>query len=89
LDCADLDEMPPALVVAAECDPIAPQSHRYAAALQTAGDSAELHEFPGMIHGFAQFPTRFKAARDALSIAAAALRSALHPPTGASGVTVH
>lgn len=89
MDCADLHEMPAALVIAAACDPIAPQSHRYAAALQAAGVPAEVQEFAGMIHGFAQFPIQFKAAREALSMAAGTLRSALHPRAGASGFTVH
>lgn len=89
LDRADLRGVPPALVIAAECDPIAPQSRLYVEALHGVEVPAELHVYPGMIHGFAQFPTQFQAARDALAAAAAALSTALRPRAPVSGATVH
>lgn len=80
LDSPDLAGLPPAVVLAAECDPIAPQSRRYAQALRTAGVPVDLHVYPGMIHGFAQYPDRFEAARDAIARAGRAVRRALAEP---------
>lgn len=79
-DCADLAGMPGAVIIAAECDPIAPQSHRYAEALRAAGVDVSLHTYPGMIHGFAQYPDRFEAAVAALRQGGAALNRALSKP---------
>jgi acetyl esterase len=69
--------MPEAVIIAAECDPISPQSRGYAAALTSAGVAVELHTYPGMIHGFAQYPDRFEAARSALTYAGRVLAQAL------------
>lgn len=80
LDRADLTGLPPALVIAAECDPIHPQSGVLADALTEAGVPARLRVFEGAIHGFAQWPDRFAAAREALTEAGAALARALAGP---------
>ena len=76
----DLTGLPEAVILAAECDPIAPQSRRYAHALRTAGVAVDLHVYPGMIHGFAQYPDRLEAARDAIARAGRAIRRALAEP---------
>lgn len=80
LDRADLSGLPSALVVAAECDPIAPQGGGYVDALAAVGIAARLHTYPGMIHGFVQFPDQFGAAREALAYAGASLTAALGRP---------
>lgn len=77
LDHADLTGLPETVILAAECDPIVPQSRLYADALRAAGAGVELHVHPGMIHGFAQYPDRFAAARDALDRAGRAVHRAL------------
>lgn len=77
LDCADLAHMPPAVVIAAECDPILPQSTRYVDALRAQGVPAQLRVFEGMIHGFAQYPDRFRAAQAALRYAGESMADAL------------
>lgn len=84
LDRADLTGMPPAVVLVAECDPIAPQSIRYVEALRSAGVPAELRTYRGMTHGFAQYPDRFRAARTALADAGTALAAALGQPAAPS-----
>ncbi|HEY3562131.1 MAG TPA: alpha/beta hydrolase [Kribbella sp.] len=43
---------PPALIISAEIDPVSDDARQFAARLQDAGISSELHEFPGMPHSF-------------------------------------
>jgi acetyl esterase len=77
LDCADLAALPPAVIILAECDPIAPQSLRFAEALRAAGVPTTVHIHEGSIHGFAQFPDTLTSARTALAQASNATREAL------------
>jgi acetyl esterase len=77
LDCADLADLPRAVIVVAECDPIAPQGLKYAEALRAAQVEATVHVYPGTLHGFVQSPEVFRDASEALGQAADALRGAL------------
>ena len=52
LQAASLANLPPAVIVTAEFDPLRDQGAAYAEALRAAGGQAELIEGPGMIHGF-------------------------------------
>lgn len=52
LQSPSLANLPPAVVVTAEFDPLRDQGAAYAEALRAAGSHAELIEGPGMIHGF-------------------------------------
>jgi acetyl esterase len=76
LRAADLEGLPPALVITAECDPVRDQGEAYARRLHEAGVQTELRRYDGMIHPFINLPGVIDTARTALEDAAAALRRA-------------
>jgi acetyl esterase len=76
LEHADLTDLPPALVITAQCDPLHRQGELFAQALQRAGVSADHRQWAGMIHGFVQLPSVFTEGAEAIEVAAAALRRA-------------
>jgi acetyl esterase len=52
LRATDLQHLPPAHVVVAECDPLHDDGVRYVQRLLEAGTSAEVHVAKGLLHGF-------------------------------------
>jgi acetyl esterase len=77
LDHGELVNLPPALILTAQCDPLHAQGELYAEALERAGVSAEHHQWPGMIHGFFQLPTVFAEGAEAVQLAGQALKRSL------------
>ena len=66
----------PALIIAAELDPLCDEGEAYARRLQGARVPVEYHRLDGMIHGFLTMGGRIDAANQAVATIAAALRKA-------------
>ena len=75
---ADLRDLPPAVVVMAECDPIRPQGELYIEALRSAGVAVSVYDAPTLMHGFFGLDELFPEAADAMSFVANELREALN-----------
>lgn len=76
----DLSDLPAALVITAELDPLCAEGQRYAERLRAAGVSARVDHYPGMIHGFFAMPGVFTDGRRAQDGAAAFLRDRFDLP---------
>jgi acetyl esterase len=74
LDHGELRDLPPALVLSAQCDPLHAQSELYAQALELTGVVAEHRQWPGMVHGFFALPSVFPEGAEAIQVAGQALR---------------
>lgn len=75
----DLSGMPPALITCSELDPLRDEAIDYARRLMQAGVAAELHVFPGTIHGFDSLVPEWEASQRLFDMQGTALRRALHP----------
>ncbi|UHA72220.1 alpha/beta hydrolase [Paenibacillus sp. 481] len=53
--CDDMQGLPPAYIVTAQCDPLRDDGEQYAQRLQEAGVSVTLQRYEGMIHDFMSF----------------------------------
>ena len=73
---ADLSDMPPAYIMAAELDPVKDDSLTLAAQYSELGISHELSVYDGMLHGFLHMSRICDKARHALQAGAKFLR---HP----------
>lgn len=67
-------DLPPALVITAELDPVRDDGERYAQRLAAAGVPARCTRYPGTVHGFWRRPATVAAARAAIDEVAAAIR---------------
>ena len=64
---ADLDkEMPPALIIAAQVDPLRDEAREYAIKMRDAGIDVVYREYEGMIHAFMNFYPFLDTAREAI-----------------------
>jgi acetyl esterase len=70
----EVHDVAPALVIAAELDPLCDEGDAYARRLQAARVPVEYHSLEGMIHGFLPMGGRIDAANRAVSIIAERLR---------------
>jgi acetyl esterase len=73
----DLSELPAALVVTAEFDPLRDEGEAFAAALKQAGNAVEAVRYPGLVHDFFATARLFQASRGGFEHACRALRNAL------------
>lgn len=74
---ANLKGLPPAVIIAAECDVLRDEGLAYAEALRAAGNAVERKEYAGMIHGFFGMTPVIDDAVAAQRYAVEALRRAL------------
>jgi acetyl esterase len=73
------EELPPALVVVGEHDPLREDGARYAEKLRAAGVPVRFTEYVGMPHGFLNFPGLCRSAPQALAEMISEQKAALRP----------
>lgn len=76
LQAQDMSGLPPALVMTAEFDPLRDEGEAYAHRLEAAGVPTRCIRYDGMVHGFFGMHDSVDKAREAVTEASAALRSA-------------
>ena len=74
LQAANLADLPPALVLTAEFDPLRDEGEAFARALQAAGNQVQHTRYDGLVHGFFGMQQTVAAARPAMQQACTALR---------------
>ncbi len=77
LGAKDLRGLPPAILVAAECDPLRDEGRAYAHRLRGDGVAVATLEYPGMVHSFMSWSAVVATARRAFVEVGAALRERL------------
>jgi acetyl esterase len=81
----DLSDLPPAVVITGDFDPLRDDGDIYAIRLREAGVPVVAKRFPGMIHGFVALPVEIPSGRQAIALIAREARKAWgHPATPAT-----
>ena len=78
LRAKSLRNLPPALVLTAEYDPLCDEGKAYAGRLKQDGVKVRYSLYEGMVHGFFRMTDRVDRARQALQEVSSALKEALH-----------
>jgi acetyl esterase len=76
---SDFHNLPPALVITAEFDPLRDEGEAYAKKLLDAGIPVKSHRYSGVIHGFLSFGAILHQANDAINEIASTLQVTLMP----------
>ena len=71
-----LHGVPPALIIAAACDPLCDEGAAYVRRLEEAGVAVDYRRLDGMVHGFLTMGGKIDAANRAVALMAAALKQA-------------
>jgi len=74
LRAKNFSDLPQALIITAEYDPLRDEGEAYGKRLQEAGVKVTLSRYPGMIHGFIRMNARLDKAKEALDEVAGRLR---------------
>jgi len=77
LQAENLSDLPPALIITAEYDPLRDEGEAYGKRLQEAGVKVTLSRYPGMIHAFIRMTARLDQAKKALDEIAGMVRGVL------------
>ena len=80
LRAENLSDLPPALIITAECDPLRDEGEAYGKRLQEAGVKVTLSRYPGMMHAFVRMTARLGKAKEAIDEIADTLRGVLKIP---------
>lgn len=77
LRAINFNDLPQALIITAEYDPLRDEGESYAKKLQGAGVEVTLSRYPGMIHGFIRMTAQLDHAKEAVDEIAGSLRKVL------------
>ena len=80
LQAENLKDLPPALIITAEYDPLRDEGEAYGKRLQEAGVKVALSRYPGMIHAFVRMTARLDKAREAVDEIAGTVRGVFKIP---------
>jgi acetyl esterase len=73
---SNLQGLPPAMIITAECDPLRDEGEAYGLRLEDAGVRVDVQRYDGMPHGFFSFGAALDGGRQAFADATSRLRSA-------------
>src|SRR5262249_17996497 len=76
----NLRDLPPALIITAEYDPLRDEGEAYGHNLKEAGVSVTIGRYDGMIHGFVRWPNLYDGGKRAIAECCQALRAAFAAP---------